>query len=45
MTQWRDNEEGHRGISKIVGIYLTVIILVLVGGGLLWWIDAYILHT
>lgn len=41
----KDNGEGTRGLSKVANITILTIVLALVFGGLLWWVDAYILHT
>lgn len=40
-----DNGEGTRGLSKVANITILTMVLALVIGGLLWWVDAYILHT
>ncbi|MCY0875606.1 MAG: hypothetical protein OWT28_04985 [Firmicutes bacterium] len=41
----KDNGEGKRGLSKVVNITILTMVLALVVGGLLWWVDDYILHT
>lgn len=45
LKDWHDNGEGTRGLNKVINITILTIVLSLVIGGLLWWVDAYILHT
>lgn len=45
LKEFKDNGEGYRGLSKITNITILVIVLLLAAGGILWWIDDYILRT